>query len=150
MSPTPQMRPAGLDDLEALTELCLRSKAHWGYDAAFIAACRDDLTLHPADLTRGEVWMRDGPVAVVQILPGDPAGEIRHLFLDPSLIGQGVGRVIWDFACTRARAMGCSKVTLSSEPKAAGFYEAMGGRHIGFEHSTIFPGRKLPRYEIDL
>ena len=41
------LRPARIEDLEALSALCLRSKAHWGYDAAFMAAWGQELTLTP-------------------------------------------------------------------------------------------------------
>ena len=40
-----RLRDARQDELQSLTELCLRSKAVWGYDAAFMAACRIELTL---------------------------------------------------------------------------------------------------------
>jgi hypothetical protein len=35
-----RLRAPRLDELEALSDLCLRSKAVWGYDAAFLEACR--------------------------------------------------------------------------------------------------------------
>ena len=46
------LRPARPDEADLLTELCLRSKAVWGYDDAFMRACRAELTLSPADFTR--------------------------------------------------------------------------------------------------
>ena len=145
-----RLRRARAEDLPALSALCLRSKAHWGYDAEFLEACREDLTLRPSDLESGEIWMLDGPVAVVQIVPELPSGRIEHLFLDLSLIGTGFGRQLFEFACHRAQLLGCQDVSLTSEPRAAGFYEAMGGVFIEYEHSTIFPGRKLPRYAFSL
>ena len=39
------LRPARPEEAPALTELCLRSKAVWGYDAAFMQACRRELTM---------------------------------------------------------------------------------------------------------
>ena len=33
------------DELSSLSDLCFRSKAVWGYDAAFMEACRGELTL---------------------------------------------------------------------------------------------------------
>ena len=34
------LRPADPSEAALLTDLCLRSKAVWGYDAAFMARCR--------------------------------------------------------------------------------------------------------------
>ena len=45
------LRPAHADEAPALSALCLRSKAHWGYDAAFMRACVAELILRPEDLT---------------------------------------------------------------------------------------------------
>ena len=44
------VRPARPEECAALSELCLRSKGWWGYDAAFLEACRDELTIRPPDL----------------------------------------------------------------------------------------------------
>src|SRR5476649_1400099 len=47
------IRPALLDEADALSALCLRSKAHWGYDAAFMALSQDALTISPALIKTG-------------------------------------------------------------------------------------------------
>ena len=39
------IRDASPGDCEALSALAFSSKAHWGYDDAFMAACRDELTV---------------------------------------------------------------------------------------------------------
>ncbi|MBC7143595.1 MAG: hypothetical protein H5U18_15780 [Rhodobacteraceae bacterium] len=51
-------RPAELADLSLP---CLRAKAVWGCTAEFIAACRAELTLDPADLDTTRVAERRGP-----------------------------------------------------------------------------------------
>jgi hypothetical protein len=43
------IRPARPDECELLSELALRSKGCWGYDAEFLEACRAELTLVPED-----------------------------------------------------------------------------------------------------
>jgi hypothetical protein len=40
-----QIRPARAGEADALTALALRSKAHWGYDAAFMEVVRPILTI---------------------------------------------------------------------------------------------------------
>jgi hypothetical protein len=40
-----RIRPARPDEAGAISALALRSKGHWGYDAAFLAACRENLTI---------------------------------------------------------------------------------------------------------
>jgi hypothetical protein len=43
-----EIRKARPDEAGELTELALRSKAHWGYDEAFMASCREELTVRKA------------------------------------------------------------------------------------------------------
>lgn len=57
-------RPARQEEAALLTELALRSKGHWGYDDAFLATCRDELTI--------EAGQCDG----VHIIVAEQAGEL--------------------------------------------------------------------------
>jgi hypothetical protein len=52
------------DEAGALSDLSLRSKAHWGYGAAFLEACRDELTLTPEQAARTRV-VRDSAGTVM-------------------------------------------------------------------------------------
>jgi len=87
----------------ALTELALRSKAHWGYPPDLLEAWRTDLTV-PAD--GDEVWVVDGddgtPAGVLVL----DDGEVDMLFVDPAAMGRGIGRALWDHAVRRARDLG--------------------------------------------
>lgn len=47
------IRDARPDEAGELTELALRSKAHWGYDEAFMASCREELTVRPSEVGSG-------------------------------------------------------------------------------------------------
>jgi hypothetical protein len=42
--------PAKLEEAALLTEFILRSKAYWGYSAAFMEAVRPIMTLKPEDI----------------------------------------------------------------------------------------------------
>ena len=47
MPETAQIRRARLEEADLLTALTMRSKAHWQYDAAFLAAARQELEFPP-------------------------------------------------------------------------------------------------------
>jgi len=51
-------RLARLEEASALTELCVRSKASWGYDEAFTALARAVLAVNPGQIAAGDVWSR--------------------------------------------------------------------------------------------
>jgi hypothetical protein len=52
-----RIRPAEPVDAAALSELALSSKAVWGYDAAFLAACRAELTVRPDGIRRNPTYL---------------------------------------------------------------------------------------------
>ena len=45
------VRPARAGEAASLTALCLRSKAHWGYDAEFMRLSALTLKVHEIDIT---------------------------------------------------------------------------------------------------
>ena len=142
------IRCARPDEAALLSALAFRAKAHWGYDDAFLAACRDDLTLSPHDIASAAVFLHEGdgaPAGFYRLLVrADGVAELDDLFVEPAAIGSGVGRRLWQHATEHARAHGCTAIVLQSDPHAVGFYEAMGAHRTGDSPSTVTPGRMLP------
>jgi GNAT superfamily N-acetyltransferase len=138
------LRPARADETGRLTELALASKGHWGYDAGFLAACRDELTVTPGH--RAVVAERDGRITGFYALTGEPPElDLAMMFVDPAWIGRGVGRALWEHAAGAAARSGAERVTIDSEPHAEAFYLAMGAVRAGEVASGSIPGRTLPR-----
>ena len=135
-------------EAETLTELAIRSKGHWGYDAAFLAACRTELTLSADDLASVPAFVcdgPDGPAGFYRLLVLDNGvADLDALFVDPSAIGSGVGKRLWEHAVAQAAALGCREMIVQSDPFAEGFYRAMGARRVGESESGSMPGRRLP------
>lgn len=142
------IRRAHPAEASALSALALRSKAHWGYDAGFLAACRDDLTLTADDIATSTVYVVDGevsPLGFYRLLQQDDGvAELDALFVEPGAMGQGVGKRLWQHAVATAATLGCSEIVLQSDPQAEGFYLAMGAQRAGESASTVMPGRMLP------
>ena len=150
---TLQLRAARRDEARLLSELALRSKSYWGYDQAFLDACRAELTLTPEDveIKRVTVAERDGQVVGFYALAGDPPqGTLEDLFVEPDHIGTGVGRALWEDAIAAARALGFARLTLEADPGAESFYLAMGAHRIGSVPSGSIPGRVLPLLEVPI
>ena len=142
------MRRAKIAEAASLTELALRSKAYWGYDAAFMALCRAELTVQPAAIAQGEVWVADdgkGVVGLLEVVSTGSSAEVRLMFVAPEHIGSGIGGALWRQAEARARSLGAVRMELDADPNAVPFYERMGMRIIGESPSGSIPGRSLPR-----
>lgn len=146
------IRPARAAELTALTALCLRAKAHWGYDAAFMQAVVPELTLGPAALGPGLVVWDEGGTAlgVAQVALAGPEARLEDLFVDPPAMGRGIGRALLDWALAHAASAGAQRMQFASDPFAEPFYRAMGARRVGTEPSGSIPGRMLPLMEFTL
>ncbi len=165
-TPSPTIRRARPDEAAALSALALRSKGHWGYDAAFLDACRADLTLTAAEIDRDAVYViAEGfgpPGGFYHVQEADAlhgAGQLQAaagdlilnaLFVEPGTIGRGYGRQLFAHAVALAVARGACGLLWTSDPYAAGFYRAMGARLVGATPSTIFPDRLLPTFHFAL
>ena len=148
-----RIRPAVPGEAAALSALAVRSKAHWGYDEAFLDACRDELATaaEECDGIHVQVAERDGALIGYYKLAGQPpVGELADLFIDPSAIGAGVGSRLLRHALDLARRLGLHILTIDADPNAEAFYRRAGAVRVGSVASGSIPGRELPRLELRL
>jgi len=146
-----RLRAARPDEAGALTALALRSKAHWGYPADFVEACRDELAVTEAMCAEVVVAEVDGGVVGFAQLDGTgDRVELVALFVEPAAIGTLIGRLLFDDACARARSRGAVTLWWDADPHAEEIYRRLGGRTVGQVPSGSVPGRSLPRMELRL
>lgn len=148
-----QLRSARPDETVTLTELCLRSKAVWGYDDAFMAACRDELTIKPGDLETSSFQVAaesDEIIGFAQVTVDGENADLAKLFIEPSALRTGVGRKLFEWATNEARERGARWIRIEADPDAAEFYRRMGAIDDGVALSGSIPGRFLPRLKLQL
>jgi len=148
------LRPARPHETGALSALAFRSKGYWGYDEAFMRACRAELTLTPAYLLANPTFVaeREGRILGLysfEMEDSDKPGraELGLFFVDPDEIGGGIGRVMMEDAVRRALSLEMAGLVVQSDPHAEAFYRAMGFVRSGERPSESFPGRTLPLLE---
>lgn len=146
-----RLRLARAEEAPALSQLCLESKAHWGYDAAFLEACRPVLTVTPEMIATGDVVVAvdaaDRPLGVGALSPG--GAEVELLFVRPAAMGQGAGRALLAELVRRARALGHRRLAIAADPGAEAFYLRQGALRIGEVESEVQPGRRLPLLHLE-
>ena len=141
------IRPAAEHELPKLSNLCLRSKAHWGYDTEFLDACREELTLSPSELVATSVVVAESGTQLVGIAQVSVEGtdcDLLKLFVDPDHIGRGFGEALLKWAVQEGRRLGAQRMTIEADPEAEPFYRRMGAQTIGQVPSGSIPGRNLP------
>ena len=148
------VRFARPEEADALTSLCQRSKAHWGYDAGFMALSEASLTIPPGLILTGRVLAaeRDGAlVGMASLEPlEDGVFDLLHMFVDPDAIESGVGRTLFAATAELARSLGGKRLSILADPYAEAFYKRMGARRIGGAPSDAVPDRMLPVLEFAL
>lgn len=152
---TLSVRPARPGEEVALSALCLRSKAHWGYDAAFLRQCVEALAVTPSMVASGAVLVaeRAGPVLGLTCAERDPDGgrdawDLALCFVDPPAMGQGVGRALMEAQCAWLADRGARRLSILADPGAEPFYRRMGAVRLGEAPSDAVPGRVLPLLEM--
>ena len=147
------LRAAGLHDAAALTDIAFRAKASWGYDAAFMAACREELTVTANMLAAWRCWVAelDGrPVGMIALDAEADEAHLEFLFVDPDFQGRGVGKALMAAFTATCRDLGFTIVRVDADPNAEPMYARMGFRTIGRTPSGSIPGRTLPYMELIL
>lgn len=147
-------RAARADEAEALSALALRSKGSWGYDAAFLEACRAELTLTAEKIEHHSTFVVEDGGALAGFYTLEPLShdcvELGLLYLEPRCQGRGLGRVLMEHACAEARSRGFLTLEIQSDPHAEPFYRAMGAVRVGTRPSGSIPGRELPLLRLAL
>jgi GNAT superfamily N-acetyltransferase len=141
------VRRARSDEAGHLTALSLRSKAYWGYDAAFMEACVPALTISSKRIAAEPFFVLEDGGQVIGYaglcIQGADA-ELTSLFVEPWAIGRGYGKQLWRHAIEVAYALGARRMRIEADPFAEAFYRAMGAARIGEAPSDAIPDRMLP------
>ncbi|MDD9945919.1 MAG: GNAT family N-acetyltransferase [Myxococcales bacterium] len=147
------IRDAVEADCAPLTALCLRSKAHWGYDDAFMARCRPVLTVTPATLrsmtvrvaeTNGGTLLGVAAWGACEERPASAEAELELMFVEPGAMGRGVGRRLARDLRAQLQRRGVEVLWILSDPGAEPFYRRLGALRVGRRSSDAIPGRQLP------
>jgi len=151
-----RIRLAQAGEARALGALCVRSKAHWGYDAEFMRLSYRSLQIDAAAVELGRVFVAVDEasnllgVADCCELPEPHAFDLLHLFVDPQALRRGVGRALFEAACTWCIVQGGTKLVILSDPNASACYQRLGALLIGEAPSDAVPDRALPLLEYRL
>jgi len=132
MTAQDSLRDAQPSDVARLSQLVLDGVAHWGHDVNHPDAVAH---LREHDLPTTE-YVTTSPVRVLEDGNGTVIGfhglrlesdfvDLVYMFVTPSLIGTGRGKVLWDDAIVIA-ARHAARMRILSDPCAVDFYAAMG------------------------
>jgi GNAT superfamily N-acetyltransferase len=147
------IRRAYQPEATLLSDLALRSKGHWGYDAAFLEACRTELTISTEAIVSLPIFVLEKDESVVGfygLREHDQGMELLYLFVEPSEVNHGYGKLLWKHAVATTSSLGYRTIVIESDPFAEAFYLAMGARRKGETISPMNPTRTLPLMDFSI
>lgn len=149
------IRPAVEPDLDALTRIAHTAKRHWGYPESWIEAWRRDLTITVEDLSAQDIFVahdEQGEVlGFAALLRDAECVHLEHLWVDPSAMGTGVGRGLFEEALRRAREGDARSLEIDSDPYAVEFYRHLGAVECGSVDAPMEGvSRTRPQLRVDL
>jgi GNAT superfamily N-acetyltransferase len=157
------IRPAKLEEAEALTRLTLTSKRYWGYSEAQMRAWEPQLTVSADYISNNLVLvaeldsllcgyasrMQEPEDALFQIGSREIRGGcyLDNLFVLPQYMHRGIGRALLREMLRISRLEQILNLYIVSDPNARAFYERMGASYLG-DTPASETARALPVLEI--
>ena len=138
-----KIRRALKSEARLLSDLALKSKAHWGYPADVLERWRTELTISPREISAHPTFVAtigEEVAGFYSLLPSAGPWDMKHFWVSPEYMNRGVGRSLLAHAVATARARGASKVDIDADPNAEGFYVRCGALRTG-EVSAPIPGQ---------
>lgn len=151
-----KIRKVDSSESPQLTQLAHLAKAYWGYSPEFMLAFDAELTFNSEDLDDEYAMFRVGTfdqrICSFYALrfEADNQVEMTALFVEPTMVGKGLGRHLFEHAVKKARKRGAKKMVIHSDPYAEKFYTKMGAINIGNVTSRSVEGREIPLLEYAL
>ena len=127
-------------DAPILSSIAWAAKAHWGYPSNWMEQWRDQLTITPEFVAANETFAALVPgqmPAFYALLETAETQRLKHLWVLPERIGQGIGRSPFTHAVERATLRGARSLTIEAGPHAEPFYRHLGAVQIGMIASEI-------------
>jgi ribosomal protein S18 acetylase RimI-like enzyme len=130
----------------ALEALQRRASLHNAGDREALLAHPDAIELPAEHVEHARVVERAGALAGFSVvLPGDDgAWELDGLFVEPELMGGGLGRALVDDAARIAGERGAASLAVVANPHALEFY-----RRVGFTGDEVIQTRFGPGYRLE-
>ena len=106
------------------------------------------MTIEPEFISRQEVYAAvvNGVIVGFYSLSHESGGlHLKHLWILPEMIRQGIGRSLFSHAVERMKVLGFYSFEIESDPNAEKFYQRMGAQRIKV-NATELDGqiRELP------
>jgi len=139
---------ATIQDLGDINAIMYSSKGYWGYTQSFMDEFMDRFCVTEKCIKELKiycVYIDDGMKGFYGFKKNeDNQDELDLFFLDPSCIGKGLGRQLWNLCLDTAKGLKIKEFIICVDPNAEEFYLKMGCSKIGTKLSPMLLDRYTP------
>ncbi|WP_375559784.1 GNAT family N-acetyltransferase [Bernardetia sp. OM2101] len=112
-----------------LTEITKKSKAYWNYSEEQLQKWDEELTITERYIEENEVYIlmeKETVIAYYSFFKVDTDTiKLDNLFLLPSFIGKGYGKLLVNDFMKKVKAIQAKKIVLDADPNAELFYKKL-------------------------
>ena len=158
-----KIRPACIDDSDALTTIAFESKRHWNYPEEYFKIWEQELTITKEYIQNAIVYVgeiKEKAIGFYSVLynPEDSMfGKVfvakgywlDHIFISPTDIRKGIGTKLMEHVRKTCSDRGISRLMVFSDPFSKGFYERIGANYL-YDSASSIEGRTIPVFEIEI
>lgn len=133
-------------DLTALRGVFARASLSNGGDREALLAHPTALVLEGDSIDKGRSRVAthtDHIVGFATIVLTEGVPDLQDLFVDPQWMRQGIGRQLVHDAAAIAAMRGARAITVTANPHALDFYDALGFVLDGEVHTPFGPGQRM-------
>ena len=149
-----EIRRALPQEAEALTQIAIAAKGHWGYPERWVQIWKSELNFNSEYFEKHESWtasVENQLAGFYTLLEKDDNSWLENLWVLPAQIGHGLGRALFKHAIYLSKERGYHILRLESDPNALGFYIKMGAYKIDQRYYNMEgTPRILPIMELKL
>jgi GNAT superfamily N-acetyltransferase len=143
-----RIRTAVPDDLPAVRGLFRRSSLSNEGDRAALLANPEALVLDEDNVAEGRTRVAvaaDGTILgfATVLLVEDSTFELEDLFVDPDWMRQGIATRLVSDLIAQARNRKITRITVTANPHAHGFYRSAGFAHLRDVETPFGPGSRM-------
>jgi N-acetylglutamate synthase-like GNAT family acetyltransferase len=143
--------PATIEQSDLLSDIAIEAKGHWGYSREQLELWREGLRIEPDYIQKHTVRtiQLNGEVVGFFAITQGEADMLDHLWLSPSIIGQGIGKQAFSEIISVCKKLRIKAFFIISDPDAEGFYLHHGAIRVG-EVESIPQKRMLPKLQFSV
>ena len=115
-----KIRKANVEDAVTLTDIAFKAKGYWGYSDDFMNAWKDVLTITVDDIQSKVIYLLEDDKAIKGFYClCIETKELETLFVAPTYIEQGLGKLLWKDILLKAEEFELSSFHFNSDPNVS-------------------------------